>query len=113
MPSLTPDDQLDGTKITTFTECDFTPIFAYLEGEKAKKKDMTAADKKLTKAARDIVEEPFKTCLLDGRKETVGNFRVEPPGLFRGRGEHPRTGLLKVRLALGVSEGSGVGQWLI
>lgn len=20
----------------------------------------------------------------------VGNFRVEPPGLFRGRGEHPK-----------------------
>ena len=93
--------QLDGTNITDFKDCDFTPIFAYLEGEKAKKKEMTAADKKLAKAARDIVEEPYKTCLLDGRKEIVGNFRVEPPGLFRGRGEHPRTGLLKVRVAPG------------
>jgi hypothetical protein len=34
--------------------------------------------------------------LLDGRKEKIGNFRVEPPGLFRGRGEHPKKGFLKV-----------------
>ena len=28
----------------------------------------------------------------------VGNFRVEPPGLFRGRGEHPKMGKLKRRV---------------
>ncbi|RVW38872.1 DNA topoisomerase 1 beta [Vitis vinifera] len=28
----------------------------------------------------------------------VGNFRVEPPGLFRGRGEHPKMGKLKKRI---------------
>ncbi len=28
----------------------------------------------------------------------VGNFRVEPPGLFRGRGEHPRMGQIKRRI---------------
>jgi len=28
----------------------------------------------------------------------VGNFRVEPPGLFRGRGEHPKMGRLKKRI---------------
>lgn len=27
----------------------------------------------------------------------IGNFRVEPPGLFRGRGEHPKMGKLKAR----------------
>ncbi|SCZ89762.1 BZ3500_MvSof-1268-A1-R1_Chr9g10584 [Microbotryum saponariae] len=86
----------DGTKITTFEKCDFTPIFAHLETEKAKKKEMTATQKKEAKAIRDITEEPYKTCLLDGRKEKVGNFRIEPPALFRGRGEHPKTGLLKV-----------------
>lgn len=57
---------------------------------------MTGSEKKAIKTARDILEEPYKFCILDGRKEKVGNFRVEPPGLFRGRGEHPKTGLLKV-----------------
>jgi len=28
----------------------------------------------------------------------VGNFRVEPPGLFRGRGEHPKMGKVKQRV---------------
>lgn len=36
--------------------------------------------------------------MIDGRKEKTGNFRAEPPGLFRGRGEHPKKGTLKHRL---------------
>ncbi|RYH31078.1 hypothetical protein EON65_03485 [archaeon] len=27
----------------------------------------------------------------------MGNYNMEPPGLFRGRGEHPKTGKLKAR----------------
>ena len=27
---------------------------------------------------------------IDGHEEKIGNFRIEPPGLFRGRGEHPK-----------------------
>jgi DNA topoisomerase-1 len=38
--------------------------------------------------------------MVDGRKEKIGNFRVEPPGLFRGRGDHPKTGMLKVSTIL-------------
>lgn len=68
---------------------------------------MTNAEKKVVKAARDIIEEPYRHCLLDGRKEKVGNFRVEPPGLFRGRGEHPKTGLLKVSCYLDHRETKG------
>ncbi|GAA5962494.1 hypothetical protein JCM3765_004318 [Sporobolomyces pararoseus] len=89
---------LDGTKIKDFQKCDFTPIFSYLEAEKSKKKDLTSNEKKLLKQEKDKVEEKYKTCLLDGRKEKVGNFRIEPPGLFRGRGEHPKTGMLKTRV---------------
>ncbi|BGP08828.1 DNA topoisomerase 1 [Rhodotorula toruloides] len=88
----------DGTKIKSYEKCDFKPIFAYLEAEKQKKKSMTAAEKKAAKAEKDALEEKFKWCYLDGRKEKVGNFRIEPPGLFRGRGEHPKTGMLKTRV---------------
>lgn len=28
----------------------------------------------------------------------MGNFRVEPPSLFRGRGEHPKMGKIKQRV---------------
>ena len=37
-------------------------------------------------------------CVIDGHKEKIGNFRIEPPGLFRGRGDHPKMGMLKRRV---------------
>ena len=41
-----------------------------------------------------------RSCMtpVTGVHVQVGNFRVEPPGLFRGRGEHPRMGMLKKRI---------------
>ena len=42
------------------------------------------------------LEDPFLYAVIDGRKEKIGNFRIEPPGLFRGRGTHPKAGCLKV-----------------
>ena len=75
-------------------------MFDYFEAEKEKKKSMTTAEKKAAKAAKDALEGPYTHCTLDGRKEKVGNFRVEPPGLFRGRGDHPKKGALKVLVNL-------------
>jgi DNA topoisomerase-1 len=71
-------------------------MFEYFESEKAKKKALSTAEKKELKKVKDDFELQYTTCLLDGRKEKVGNFRVEPPGLFRGRGDHPKKGALKV-----------------
>jgi DNA topoisomerase-1 len=71
-------------------------MFEYFEAEKAKRKAMTNEEKKAAKKKKDELEEKYKTCVMDGRKEKVGNFRIEPPGLFRGRGEHPKKGSLKV-----------------
>ncbi|KAG8956327.1 DNA topoisomerase 1 [Tulasnella sp. 424] len=88
----------DSHKIKKFELCDFRPMLEHFEAEKAAKKALTTAEKKAIKAERDKVEEPYTTCLLDGRKEKVGNFKAEPPGLFRGRGEHPKKGYLKFRL---------------
>ncbi|KAI0730252.1 DNA topoisomerase I [Fomitopsis betulina] len=88
----------DGTKITDLTLCDFRPMYEHFEVEKAKKKALTSAEKKELKAKKDELEGPFTHCMIDGRKEKVGNFRVEPPGLYRGRGEHPKKGTLKKRV---------------
>ncbi|KAK2451291.1 DNA topoisomerase 1 alpha [Trifolium repens] len=43
-------------------------------------------------------EEKYMWAIIDGVKEKVGNFRAEPPGLFRGRGEHPKMGKVKRRI---------------
>lgn len=85
-------------KIKEFAKCDFEPIFEYFDGQRAAKKALPIAERKAMKAAKDEAEAPYMYCLWDGRKQKVGNFRVEPPGLFRGRGEHPKTGKVKKRV---------------
>ncbi|KAF9886811.1 DNA topoisomerase 1 [Aspergillus nanangensis] len=84
--------------IKTFSKCDFTPIFNYYDMKRNEKKALPAAEKKRLKAEKDEEEAPYMFCMWDGRKQKVGNFRVEPPSLFRGRGEHPKTGRVKARV---------------
>lgn len=84
--------------IKEFAKCDFQPIFDYYDGQRAEKKALPAAEKKRLKAEKDAAEATYLYCMWDGRKQKVGNFRVEPPGLFRGRGEHPKTGRIKKRV---------------
>ncbi|KAH9809408.1 hypothetical protein DFH28DRAFT_989866 [Melampsora americana] len=88
----------DKTKITSFEKCDFTPIFEYCDAERERKKSLSKEEKLKLKKEKEELEKKFQFCLLDGRQEKVGNFRVEPPSLFRGRGEHPKTGRLKKRI---------------
>lgn len=84
--------------IKKFELCDFTPIYEWHLGEKEKKKQMTSEEKKSLKEEKLKQEEKYMWAIVDGVKEKVGNFRVEPPGLFRGRGEHPKMGKLKKRI---------------
>ncbi|WVW86067.1 hypothetical protein I302_108106 [Kwoniella bestiolae CBS 10118] len=88
----------ENVKVKSLDKCDFKPMFEHFEREKEKKKAMTKDEKKAIKEAKDKMEAPYLFCTVDGRKEKVGNFRAEPPGLFRGRGEHPKKGTLKHRL---------------
>ena len=85
-------------KVKDIEKCDFRPMFEYFEIQKERKKQLTTADKKEAKAEREAIEKPYLFATIDGRKEKIGNFRVEPPALFRGRGEHPKKGTHKYRL---------------
>lgn len=90
----------EGNKVDLkeFAKCDFKPIFEYYDAQREAKKAIPAAEKKAIKADKDKAEAPYMHCVWDGKKQKVGNFRVEPPGLFRGRGEHPKTGKVKTRV---------------
>ncbi|EGE00362.1 topoisomerase I [Trichophyton tonsurans CBS 112818] len=92
------DPQGKPIQIKEFSKCDFRTIFEHYEKLRAEKKAMSAAEKKAAKAEKDAAEAPYMYCMWDGRKQKVGNFRVEPPALFRGRGEHPKTGTVKTRV---------------
>lgn len=92
------DNQGNKVNIKDFSKCDFQPIFDYYDAQRAEKKALSSAEKKKLKAEKDAVEAPYMYCIWDGRKQKVGNFRVEPPSLFRGRGDHPKTGKVKKRV---------------
>ena len=48
---------------------------------------LTKDEKTQLKEAKEKMEAPYGTVILDTHTEKNGNFRVEPAGLFRGRGE--------------------------
>ena len=49
---------------------------------------MSKEGKLVIKKENETIAENYGTCIMDGHKQKVGNFRIEPPGLFRGRGDH-------------------------
>jgi len=65
--------------IKEFAKCDFRPIFDYYDAERTAKKAMSKEEKKALKQEKDEAEAPFTHCIWDGKKQKVGNFRVEPP----------------------------------
>ncbi|KAF6841387.1 topoisomerase i [Colletotrichum plurivorum] len=92
------DSKGNKVNIKEFAKMDFNAIWQYAEEQSLARKNRTPAEKKAAKAEKDELEAPYTHCKWDGRKEKVGNFRVEPPSLFRGRGEHPKTGKFKRRV---------------
>lgn len=84
--------------VKEFKHCDFSRIHELLEQRKAEKQAVPAAEKKAMKEAEKQKFAKYETALIDGREEKVANFRVEPPGLFLGRGEHPKMGQVKKRI---------------
>ncbi|OII77302.1 DNA topoisomerase I [Cryptosporidium andersoni] len=85
-------------KNCNWDKCDFSLIKEYFDEEKERKKSMNKEQKEQQKRIKNESESPYIYALVDWIKEKVGNFRIEPPGLFRGRGEHPKSGMLKKRI---------------
>lgn len=77
---------------------DFEPVYKAWLAQKEAKKNRTKEEKKADKAILDEKSAPFKFCLWNGKKEAVGSYRTEVPSLFRGRGDHPKTGMIKKRV---------------
>jgi len=71
--------------------CDFSLIASYLEKQKEKKKLQA-------KSTDNSSEDKFKTAQVDGKPQPVGNYKMEPPGIFIGRGCHPKLGTIKTRI---------------
>jgi len=84
--------------IKDFRKCNFQEMFNYFQAESEKRKAATKEEKLVKKNENEALIKEFGFCMIDGHKEKIGNFRLEPPGLFRGRGEHPKMGMIKRRI---------------
>lgn len=78
--------------------CDFTEMNVYFKEQSELRKQRTKEEKLESKLAEQKLRDEYGCCLVDGHKQLIGNFKIEPPGLFRGRGEHPKMGKVKVRV---------------
>ncbi len=88
----------EGHIVQDFNKCDFSPIREHLERSKVIKKAATDSEKALAKLNKENMQLTYGFAIVDGHLEKVGNITAEPPGLFRGRGKHPKTGKIKQRI---------------
>merc|ERR1712130_1094848 len=84
--------------IRDLSKCDFSEINEHFKKVSEERKNRSKEEKKAEKEKNDAIVEEYGFCTMDGHKEKIGNFRTEPPSLFRGRGEHPKQGMIKRRI---------------
>ena len=78
---------------------DFSDIKKYVEEEKNAKLNISREEKKklaeARKAMREANKEKYGYATVDDERVEVGNYTVEPPCIFMGRGKHPLRGRWK------------------
>jgi len=99
-------------EIQNLEECDFTEYYSKLLEEKGLQKNIVINTESNTEdeieienalsrvnyGVTDKEEEKYKTAIIDGKIQPVGNYRMEPPGIFLGRGDNPKLGKIKKRI---------------
>ncbi|KAJ8257854.1 hypothetical protein GJAV_G00190450 [Gymnothorax javanicus] len=86
------------SKITDLNKCDFNEMNDYFKAQSEARKQMSKEEKQKIKEENERILQEYGYCVMDNHRERIGNFRIEPPGLFRGRGDHPKMGMLKRRI---------------
>lgn len=89
---------LTTTKIENLDDCDFSLLYNHIIETKGRKKEIPAEEILKNKQQRELEEKKYKTALVDGKEQQTGNFRMEPPGIFLGRGCNPKLGKIKHRI---------------
>jgi DNA topoisomerase-1 len=84
--------------ITNMSEINVNDIKKHLDKIKEQKANMSKEEKDKIKQKNDEIEEPYKYCMVNGSRMKVGNYKIEPPGIFLGRGDHPKLGKIKTRI---------------
>lgn len=85
-------------KIKSFEYCNFKLIYDHLLQEKETRKLLTHEEKQQLKKKKSDEEKKYIIAIVNGQSQAVGNFRLEPPGIYIGRGCNPLQGKIKRRL---------------
>jgi DNA topoisomerase-1 len=88
------------TIIKSLENCDLKEFRqTYLDMKSMKLVNTGISDEEVNKDTKDKEKESkYKTAMVDGKSQPVGNYRMEPPGIFLGRGENPKIGKIKSRI---------------
>lgn len=82
---------------------DWSPILQWVEAERTRKANMLKDERKRLAAERKEIRERNKErygwAIVDGERMELGNYAVEPPGVFMGRGRHPKAGKWKAAVS--------------
>ena len=77
----------------------FPEIIRYVDKERQIKANLSKEEKKRQaqerKGMREANKEKYGYVIIDGFKTEAGNYTIEPPSIFMGRGEHPLRGKWK------------------
>eukprot|EP01132_Coremiostelium_polycephalum_P003090 gene3090-3866_t len=85
--------------ITSLDDCDFSEINRYLKEQRTNRLQNTSKrDKEMKREQLKLIEEKYGYAVVDGMSRKIVNYKIEPPGLFLGRGAHPLCGCLKKRI---------------
>jgi len=84
--------------VSNMNDVDVKDIKKHLDKIRDKKNDMSKEEKEKIKLKNEELEEPYKYCMINGGRMKVGNYKIEPPGIFLGRGDHPKLGCIKKRI---------------
>lgn len=90
---MTPEE---ASKIKDFSKCDFSEMHKHFIEKSEQRKQMSKEEKQKIKEENEKITEKYGWAIIDRHKEKIGNFKTEPPSLFRGRGDHPKQGKIKV-----------------
>lgn len=88
-------DELKNTKFPD--DWDLWVIHRDIQKRKEEKKAVPKEIKEQEKKDRDALKAIYGKAILDGIEVDLGNYIVEPAGIFMGRGEHPKRGRWKVQ----------------
>ena len=102
-------------KIQNLEDCDFSEYKQILNEQKQIQKNIILATESISQNDNSVnsvesalarvnyniepvEEEKYKIAIVDGKTQPVGNYRMEPPGIFLGRGDNPNIGKIKPRI---------------